>query len=329
MKPSVSVALCTHNGARFILDQVNSIGQQSVLPAQIVVSDDASSDHCVEIAQAAIAELQSQSDLQLQILRNNPPLKVVKNFEQAVSACTGDLIALCDQDDAWHPDRLERMVAEFERRPDLLLLHSNARLIDAQGADLSESLFDAIEVQPFELAWIHGGRAIDTLLRRNVVTGATTVFRRSLLQYALPFPPEWLHDEWLAMVAAAVGRVDVLEDRLIDYRQHAANQVGARRETLLAKMQKALSTRDHTLAARAVRVEVLLDRLLQFGDAVPPETIEKVRKKLAHQRFRASLPQRRMARWLPVVGELVTGRYNQFGRGLHCVARDLLESGGG
>nr|WP_315429395.1 glycosyltransferase family 2 protein [uncultured Albidiferax sp.] len=329
MKPSVSVALCTHNGARFILDQVNSIRQQSVLPTQIVVSDDASSDNSIEIAQAAIAELKSQSDLQLQILRNSPPLKVVKNFEQAVSACTGDLIALCDQDDAWHPDRLERMVAEFERRPDLLLLHSNARLIDAQGKDLSESLFEAIEVKAFELAWIHGGRAIDTLLRRNVVTGATTVFRCSLLQYALPFPPEWLHDEWLAIVAAAVGRVDVLEDRLIDYRQHAANQVGARRETLIEKMQKALSTRDHTLAARAVRVEILLDRLQQFGDAVPPEIIEKVRKKLAHQRFRATLPQRRMARWLPVMGELVTGRYNQFGRGLHCVARDFLESGGG
>ncbi|MBC7489470.1 MAG: glycosyltransferase family 2 protein, partial [Glaciimonas sp.] len=246
-KDLVSVALCTHNGGAFILDQINSICRQSLMPSEIVLSDDASSDNGVALAQSAVANGQGRRPhMQLQVIRNDSPLRVVKNFEQAVRACTGNLIALCDQDDVWHSNRLERITAEFAKRPDLLLLHSNARLIDAQGQALPGSLFDALEVQPFELQWIHQQRAFDVFLRRNLVTGATTVFRRALLQYALPFPKEWLHDEWLAMVAAAMSGVDVLEDPLIDYRQHAYNQIGARRETLVAKVRKALGSRDHT-----------------------------------------------------------------------------------
>lgn len=303
------------------------------MPTQIVVSDDASGDNCVELIQSAIADWQKkqqqeqpQNPLQLHILHNSVPLKVTKNFEQAVLACTGDLIALCDQDDIWHPDRLARITAELEQRPDLLLLHSNARLIDGDGLGLPGSLFEALEVQPFELQWIHQQRAFDVFLRRNLVTGATTVFRRSLLQYALPFPKEWLHDEWLAMVAAAMAGVDVLEDPLIDYRQHASNQIGARRETLVAKVRKAFASRDHTLADRALKIEILLTRLRELGDLIPLAVIEKVQKKLAHQRFRAALPNHRLARCLPVLREALTGRYNQFGRGLHSVARDLFES---
>jgi hypothetical protein len=299
-----------------------------LLPDQIVVSDDASGDGCVALIEAAIGDWQQQSrkSLQLKVLRNDAPLKVTKNFEQAVMACTGDLIALCDQDDIWHADRLARMAAEFEQRPDLLLLHSNARLVDDQGVGLPGSLFFALEVRPFELEWIHAQRALDVFLRRNLVTGATTVFRRSLLKHALPFPKEWLHDEWLAMVAAAMGGVDVLEQPLIDYRQHASNQIGARRETLISKFHKAFALRDSTLGQRAVKIEILLARLRQCGDAVPAQVLEKLQQKLAHQHFRAALPQHRLARCLPVLREALTGRYNQFGRGLHNIARDLLES---
>jgi glycosyltransferase involved in cell wall biosynthesis len=323
----VSVALCTYNGAHFIHDQIQSICQQSMSPIQIVVSDDASSDNCVELAESVIADWQRRhSSMQLTIFRNGTARKVTKNFEQAVTACTGDLVALCDQDDIWHPTRLARMAAEFDKRSDLLLLHSNARLIDGQGQSLPGSLFDALEVQPFELEWIHKQRAFDVFLRRNLVTGATTVFRRSLLQHALPFPKEWLHDEWLAIVAAAMGGVDVLEDSLIDYRQHESNQIGARRETLIAKVRKAFSVRDHTLADRVVKIEILLARLQQCGDLVPIAVVEKVRKKLVHQRFRAALPKSRLARCLPVLYEALTGRYNQFGRGVHSIARDLFES---
>ncbi|MEP6722956.1 MAG: glycosyltransferase family 2 protein [Variovorax sp.] len=326
---AISVALCTYNGARFIEEQVRSICLQTVPPAEIVLSDDASTDDCIERARASLeacAQERPGLSITLKVLRNATSLRVTKNFEQAASACSGDLIALCDQDDVWYPDRLARMVAEFSRRPELLLLHSDARLVDGQRKDLGQSLFHALEVQRFELDWIHSGRAFDVFLRRNLVTGATTMFRRALLVPALPFPKEWVHDEWLAIVASAIGRVDLIEDALIEYRQHENNQIGARRDSFLGKVKKALASRGNTHADRAFKAELLLTRLLTLGERVEPDTIRKLRDKLVHQRFRAALPPSRVARCLPVLREALTGRYNKFGRGARGVVRDLFES---
>ena len=326
---AVSVAICTHNGARFIGEQIRSICLQTRPPLEIVLSDDASTDGCVEIAREAVEECnreRSGSPVELRVLENTTPLRVTKNFEQAVRGCKGVLIALSDQDDVWPPDRLARMAAQFERRPELLLLHTDARLVDDARNDLGQTLFHALEVEPVEVERIHGGRAFDVLLRRNLATGATTVFRRSLLDAALPFPSEWLHDEWLGIIAAATGRVDLLEDLLIDYRQHDANQLGARRDTFVDKVRKALGSRGDIHVKRAYKAELLLSRLLDLGDRVPAPYIEKARLKLAHQRFRAELPRLRIARCVPVLREVMTGRYNRFGRGFRGVVRDLFEA---
>ncbi len=228
MPTSVSVALCTHNGMPYIEQQVASILAQTVRPSQIVLSDDASADDTVAAVRGAVSALAAAAP-ELVVLENRPALGVVANFEQAVRACTGDLVVLCDQDDVWAPDRVAAAVSRFDAAPDLLLLHSDARLVNDDGSPIGYSLFEAIGVTAGELAEIHAGDEFATLLRRNVVTGATTAFRRSLLAAALPFPASWVHDEWLAMVASITGRTDVLTEQLIDYRQHAANQIGARK----------------------------------------------------------------------------------------------------
>lgn len=327
--PRVSVALCTHNGARFLREQVRSICLQVPPPAEIVLSDDASRDDSVAVVRAAVEECQRERpglQVPLRVLQNAVALRVTKNFEQAIGACTGELIALSDQDDVWLPGRLARMVSEFEARPGLLLLHTDARLVGANREDLGQTLFHALEVQPFEAERIHGGRAFDVFLRRNLVTGATTVFCRSLLDQAMPFPSEWVHDEWLGIIAAAVGQVDILEQPWIEYRQHEANQIGARRDSFAGKVRKALASRGRIHIERAIKAEILLARLLEFGDRVALETVEKVRGKVAHQRFRAALPASRIARCLPVLREAMTGRYDKFGRGVRGVVRDLFES---
>lgn len=325
----ISVALCTYNGSRFIRDQIRSICLQSLPPNEIVLSDDASTDDCVLMARATLENVLRDHPclhIELRVVKNRLSLGVTKNFEQAVMLCHGDLVALCDQDDVWHPKRLARMVSEFQRRPDLLLLHTDARLVGAGGEDLKESLFDALEVRTSEISRIHGGQAFDIFLRRNLVTGATTLFRKSLLGSAFPFPTEWLHDEWLAIIASSVGRVDVHEGRLIDYRQHENNQIGAQRETFIQKVKRALTSRGTTHTERAIKTQILLDRLLMLGDQVALEVIEKVKGKIEHQLFRATLPAARIRRFFPVLKEAATGRYEKFGRGARGVIRDLFES---
>jgi len=327
MTPDISVALCTRNGARYLPAQIRSICTQEPLPREIVVSDDGSSDDTLAVVRDTIALCGVADRIALRVFSNTPPLGVTRNFEQAVRACSHALIVLCDQDDVWHPGRLARMAAQFEARPDLLLLHTDARLVDADLQPLGSTLFQALEVQPAELEAISRGDAFSVLLRRNLVTGATTMFRRTLLDAALPFAPEWVHDEWLAAIAAATGRMDVLPEPTIDYRQHASNQIGARRLTLSEKIAKAFAERGDKHVARLHRADALLQRLLQLGDRVPAAWLEAQRAKVAHQRFRAGLPKARPLRLVPILAEAARGRYARFGRGGHAIAQDLLERG--
>ncbi|OUM02040.1 glycosyltransferase [Variovorax sp. JS1663] len=324
---AVSVALCTRNGARFLPAQVQSICTQDLLPREIVLSDDGSSDDSVALVRQTMAACGVASSVALTVFENRTPLGVTRNFEQAVRACRHELIALSDHDDVWHPGRLARMAGIFGERPELLLLHTDARLVDEELRSLGSTLFQALEVQPGELEAIARGDAFEVLLRRNLVTGATTMFRRTLLTAALPFSEEWVHDEWLGALAAATGRMDVLPEPLIDYRQHGRNQIGAKRPTLADKLRKAMDTRGDKHRQRLRRAQALLERLQSLPGPVPEVWLQAQREKVAHQRFRAELPASRLARLLPVLREAARGRYDRYGRGKQAIAQDLLERG--
>ncbi len=187
----VSVALGTHNGARFLGEQLDSILRQTVPVAEIVLSDDASGDGTVELAQQLIAE-RSATDAatpELVVLRNPVALGVTANFEQAISAASGDLIALSDQDDVWHPDRVARAVAEFAARPEVDLVAAEARLVDDAGAPLGASLFETLGVDAATRERLVSA-PFEELLKRNVVTGATMMVTRRLVQRAAALPGE-------------------------------------------------------------------------------------------------------------------------------------------
>lgn len=318
----VSVALCTRNGARYLAAQLESICAQDLLPREIVLSDDDSSDGCVAIAEQVLA-----GRIPLTVLRNRPPLGVARNFEAALRACRWPLIALCDQDDVWHAGRLRRMAAEFHARPELLLLHTDARMVDGALQPLGQTLFHALQVRAAELAAIQRGDAFDVLLRRNLVTGATTMLRSRLRDVALPVPPAWIHDEWLAAVGAAIGRVDVLPLPTIDYRQHGGNQIGARRLTLREKLSLSFAARGVKYQQRWQRAQELLQRLDSLGDQVPASYLAALAEKVVHQRFRAELPASRWLRPFPIMAELLSGRYARFSRLGQALVQDLCERG--
>lgn len=315
---NVSVALGTHNGARYIAEQIDSILAQTVPVTEIVLSDDASTDDTVAVARATVGDR-----VALTVILNDPALGVVANFEQAVLACTGELIALCDQDDVWHPTKLREIVGVFDQRPGVALVHTDARLVSGEGEPLGMSLFRSLEVRPAELREIHGGHAFDTLLRRNLVTGATTVFRASLLASAAPFSREWVHDEWLAIIAAATATTEVLEDELVDYRQHGGNQIGARRLSLREKLSKFREPRNERNSHLLRRALELTERLRQVE--VDPARLARADAKLEFERFRSSLPAAHLLRVLPIARTAIAGRYAAFSLGLPDIVRDLAQ----
>lgn len=319
---NISVALCTHNGSAYIEEQLLSILDQVPAPQQLVVSDDASSDDTI----ARVREVAARyPEIALTVFENIPALGVTKNFEQAIRACTGDLIALSDQDDVWHPQRLALFAAEFAARPNVALLHSDARLVDGDGISLGHTLAEALGVNAHEIASIHSGDAFSVLLRRNLVTGACTVLRRSLVEYAAPFPPTWVHDEWLGIIAAAVATSDFIEQPTIDYRQHGANQIGATKLTLAGKFGRMMEPRRARNDRLHTNISVLADRLHRLGSRVSEGTLHQVLAKLDHERMRNALPEARMSRIPGVTRALFAGNYGRYSRGPLDAVRDILQ----
>lgn len=319
----ISVALCTHNGAAFIAEQLASILAQTRLPDQLVISDDASTDDTVALIHRIIAG--AAASIRIDVTRNTEALGVTANFQQALEACSGDLIALCDQDDTWMPDRLAVLGERFDADPELLVLGSDATIIDADGASRGFGLFEALDISAREFGEVHRGDSFAALLRRNLFTGATMMVRADLVSVASPFPGEWVHDEWLAIVGAATGKVDLLEVPLIGYRQHGANQIGARRLSLRGKVGRLFEERAQSNTELADRADALLAGLRRLGSRVPADRLAAAEGKVRHQRLRAGLPDSRIIRVVPVMTELLRGGYSRFARGAADAFRDITQ----
>ncbi len=323
MNPSISVALCTYNGERFIVDQLRSLAAQSIAPDELLVLDDGSTDGTVAIARGFAATAGFKVDVRV----NPATLGTARNFEHALSLCSGDILVLSDQDDVWLPHKLATLAAELERRPDCLLVHSDARLVDSGLIDLGQSLFAGLRLQPRERQLMRAGEYFRLQLRRNVVTGSTVAIRRELLDLARPFPDGWLHDEWLAIMAAAVGDIARIDEPLVLYRQHAGNQLGMPRTSPWRDVRRVLATPGAIRRAMPQRLAALLTAMRRLGPRLPAWKLELAEQTLAHARFRAGLPVPRWRRLAPVLAEAARGGYRRYSRGLKSVITDLLEPG--
>lgn len=313
--------LAAHNGAEFVDQQVHSILSQTVAPVELLVGDDASTDDTVQIVERIVASHPRGN--RIRIIRRGTALGVVGNFEDLLRQTTSDFVALADQDDLWVPTRMESLLARFAAERGLLLLHHDAELIDAQGASLG-GLFESLRIGTDALDDERQGRGFERLLRRNLVTGATSVLRRELLSLAGPVPPGWIHDEWLAIAASAHDGLGVDTRRLVYYRQHEGNQIGARRldlRTVGRRFAEDGVDRNLRLLARARSLVDALDRL----PGVAEYRRRLARDKLLHESRRSDYPISRLRRVVPVFAEWRSGRYTAFGNGAPDVIRDLLQ----
>ena len=322
-RTSVSIALCTYQGSLYLEAQLDSLLAQSRPPEEIVVFDDASQDGTWEQLQGFAARAAVQG-VGVALHRNPSNVGYVENFQRALKSTTGELVFLCDQDDVWHSERLARYIAEFERRPELLMLHSDARLVDGKGESMHCGLFEAFEVDKAEIEAVHGGRAFEVLVRRNIVTGATMAVRRCVIERAPSVPAGWIHDEWLAIVAATLGPVDCLEEATIDYRQHGANQVGARRRGFLERLTGGKVTHSEFMARMLARTQTLSDHVASGHLQLDADATRLVSERLQHARLRSALPHAPWPRSLAVLSEFASGRYERFSNGARSMVSDLI-----
>jgi len=331
---TVSVVLCTYDGASFLPLQLESLADQSRLPDELIVRDDGSTDATL----ALLDDFARSVPFPVHIHENRQRLGIPDNFWAAIGDATGELIALCDQDDIWAPAKLERSVAALDADPTVGAVFTNGWCIDGDGNPTGTLLWDAAAVSSEDRADLRSGRGLDVLLRHSVVTGATVTFRASLLPGMVPWPPI-THDAWIALVVAMQARLEAIDEPLIAYRLHPGNAVGfpyfppggsqlRRYARILGFHARKLTDREITSkemeADGAVyrRMSELLERMpCPRVTADHRATLERRAELL---RFRRDLPRPRWRRVLPVVGRVRAGDYRRDANGWRSWLSDLV-----
>jgi glycosyltransferase involved in cell wall biosynthesis len=320
----ISVALCMYQGSAWIQEQLASVAAQTRPPDEVVVCDDASHDDGCALVRAFAA----RAPFPVRLYENPGNLGFVKNFERAIGLCSGDVIALCDQDDVWAPKKLETLERAFADDPRLGLCFSDAELVAADLSGTGKSLWDAV-FSPAERREVHAGAAWRALLRRNFIAGATTAFRASLRPAILPIPADidYIHDGWIAVIAAFAARIEPLPVRLVKYRLHSAQARGVPRgdeNEDAASRRERLKTRAAYFAGARRRLEVIRERLTAAGLLANEERRAHLDDLILHMQARAQLPYARIARLGVILRELVAGRYRRHNRGLFSAGKDFL-----
>jgi len=197
----VSIAMATYNGENYLKEQLDSIFNQSYKNIEIIVCDDCSSDKTVAI----LAEYKKKYGLKYYINKNNLGFK--RNFEKAISLCSGDFIALADQDDIWIENKIEVLVKEIGENS---LIHSACSLIDENSKEISSLWIKQDDFKYSFAKFIFG----------NTVTGCTVLFKKELLKDFSPIPSgEKYHDCWLALLATKMNGIVYCDKPLVKYRQ--------------------------------------------------------------------------------------------------------------
>ena len=245
--PTVAVVVATYNGATYLRAQLESIVEQTYKPSQIIIVDDASSDDTITIVHA-FAALYSE----VMVVQNETRLGYIKNFEKGMLLANANYIALSDQDDIWMPHKLETLLANIG---DQMLAYSDSELIDADGHSLHKKM-SAIKNQ----------LAYHTPLMYAIgawAPGHAMLFKKELIDKAVPFPALVTHDFWLGFVATCYSRVVYVNEPLVHYRQHTQNAIGA--DTTKNKTAS-LTMAQKKQKARA-RMELLYNKVKEAGHA--------------------------------------------------------------
>ncbi len=200
----ISVCMTVHNGAVFLRQQVESILAQLRLDDELVVSDDGSSDESIQL-------LNSFRAPQLKILPQKKFGSPTKNFEYALGQCQHDIIFLADQDDVWHPQKLEVMQEA--------LLDCDLAICDCQVVDKYLTI-----IHPSFFKFTSAKQGLVRNLIKNSFVGCCMAFRKEVLKKALPFPQQIsMHDQWIGLVAQKYFKVKFIPRVLVSYRRHDKN----------------------------------------------------------------------------------------------------------
>lgn len=226
MNCRIDILLSTYNGAEYLEQQLASIAVQVFSGWRLIARDDGSSDTSLEILKAFADEHPDRVEL---VTVPAARLGVVASYEMLLNSCSAPYIAFCDQDDIWLPDKLGVLLARMQSleseagssRP--CLVHSDLSVIGADREHIADSLWIYQKLEPAKM------QSLERLLVQGCVTACASMMNRALLQRVVPIPQDVImHDWWISLIAASNGAIAHIDDVTVCYRQHGANDTGAK-----------------------------------------------------------------------------------------------------
>lgn len=319
--PTVSIAMATYNGAKYLREQFDSLAAQTRLPDELVISDDASTDGSAGIIQA----FAGSAPFNVRVEHNATNIGYTPNFARAISLCSGNFIFLSDQDDVWLPHKIETVLQAAEKHPKAMLFANNQY---AGDANLNHDGIGAVE------HWEAAGKNAD-----DFGVGCTMAIRREFLDLVLPIPRDALpYDNWIQHLAIALGLRHLIRESLQIHRRHDANVSTSLIDRPEKLSRSALTRRkvnadprtewpiliNHYTSAAAA-LEQARDMLRSWGvaDKAITETIRSRRIADALTRRLDGLRLSRLSRSAIIVRLLARGDYGYFSGWKSAIA-DLL-----
>lgn len=268
----ITVLLAVYNGEKYLKEQIESILNQSVKDIKIVIRDDGSTDNSGEI----IAAYCSEYPHKVSCIKGDATGSASKNFAELFKKCDSEYIMFCDQDDVWLPNKVEKTFAamlDAEKTGETpVLVHTDLKVVDENLCEISPSFFGFQQLKQDNIT-------LPKLLVQNYVTGCTIMINRALKEKCGDIPSECImHDWWLALVAVLFGKLVCVDESTMLYRQHSANQVGAKAAYGLSFIKRKLATLDK-VRENYNATYTQADALLKQYDTVLSENQKEIIKK--------------------------------------------------
>lgn len=220
----VDILLATYNGEKYLVEQIESILNQTYKEFRLLISDDCSTDKTREILGKY-----AEKDKRIMVFLQENNLGVVGNFEFLLKKVENPYFMFSDQDDIWNVKKIEKSIQKIEEgQADLV--YTDLAVVDSDLNTIYPSYWKLKNIYHK----IKKYNNFESLYLNNFVTGCTILSKKEVISKVLPLPKNSkyvLHDYWLPLIVSQKGKIDYIEEPLIQYRQHNQNRVGSRKKS--------------------------------------------------------------------------------------------------